>query len=318
MPLRRTKNHEGVALLLVLWVLAILMVIVISFSLLTRADLTSTLAYSKGVEKKFLAEAGIHRAISEIFYRKDDTSLQEEGPWKGDGRPYREEAGGGSYVVRMTDETGKVDINSAPDIVLKRLLENHGVGSEEATIIVDSLMDWKDPDDLYRLNGAESDYYQSLEEPYSAKNGPFETPEELILVRGMTRDLLYGSGDKEGIIGLLTVNAGSSRINVKAAPKEVLMAVPGMTEVAADAIIAYRSEQEIRNLRDIQGIAGAGYALMARYITATDGRAFTVDSTGYREGESWGYPIRATVVIEGDDGYRFVYYKNPAYAGKGE
>lgn len=298
--------------MLVLWVLAILMVIVFSFSFLTRADITSTFAFNKGIEKKFIAEAGLNRAITEIFYRRDSTSLTEEAPWIGDGRAYTGEIGDGSFVVRMTDETGKVDINAAPDVILRKLLENQGVEEDMISTIIDSIMDWKDPDDLYRLNGAESDYYQSLPDPYSAKNDKFDAPEELILVRGVTREILYGGGDRKGIIGLLTVASGSSRINLKSAPKEVLMAVPGMTEVIADEIVNLRSIQEVRTLRDIRGIIGPGYALMSRYVTVADGKAFTIDSTGYLEGDKGGYAIRGTVVTEGDDRYRYFYYKSPA------
>lgn len=317
MTLLNPKNREGIALLLVLWVLAILMVIVLSFSYLTRADLTSTLAYGRAVERGLIAEAGLHRAISELFFRRDRTSLEAAPPWAGDGRPYRDEFGSGHYVVRITDETGKVDINAAPDVILRRLLENRGIPAGEIDIIVDSIMDWKDPDDLYRLNGAESDYYQSLERPYSAKNDRFETPEELILVRGMTRELLFGDGERSGIVELLTTTSGSTRINVGSAPKEVLMTLPGMTEDAADRIIEYRTQAGIKNPQEVQSIAGPAYSLMARYMTVAEGRAFTIDATGFGKETDQGYSIRATVVIEDDSRYRFAYYKKPVYGGAG-
>ena len=61
-------------------------------------------------------------------------------------------------------------------------------------------MDWRDPDDFYRLNGAENDYYHSLSEPYECKNGDLDTIEELLLVRGVTTELYYGikKKDEEG------------------------------------------------------------------------------------------------------------------------
>ena len=58
--------------------------------------------------------------------------------------------------------------------------------------IADAILDWIDPDDEPRQFGAEADYYASLASPYAPKNGPLETVEELLLVRGVTPELLLG------------------------------------------------------------------------------------------------------------------------------
>jgi DNA uptake protein ComE-like DNA-binding protein len=58
--------------------------------------------------------------------------------------------------------------------------------------IIDAILDWLDPDDIARPNGAEREYYAGLSPPYAPKNGPFETVEELLLVKGITPQLLYG------------------------------------------------------------------------------------------------------------------------------
>jgi general secretion pathway protein K len=71
-------------------------------------------------------------------------------------------------------------------------LTNLGVEGEARDIIVDSILDWRDADDFYRIHGAENDYYQSLKEPYRCKNGNFDSIEELLLVRGITPALFYG------------------------------------------------------------------------------------------------------------------------------
>jgi general secretion pathway protein K len=98
------------------------------------------------------------------------------------------------------------------------------------TILVDSIMDWRDPDDLHRINGAESDYYQSLPTSYSAKNGPFDTVEDLLWVRGVTTALFYGSGESGaapesgaivGLKQLFTVDSPNDRVNLRTASAEV-------------------------------------------------------------------------------------------------
>ncbi|MDY6954264.1 MAG: type II secretion system protein GspK, partial [Thermodesulfobacteriota bacterium] len=83
--------------------------------------------------------------------------------------------------------------------------------------IVDSVMDWIDrEDDLLRLDGAEDDYYMSLERPYHCKNGPLDSPEELLLVKGITPELFYGTEESLGIAPYISV-FGHGRININTA-----------------------------------------------------------------------------------------------------
>ena len=103
------------------------------------------------------------------------------------------ELGDGIYNVKITDEESKIPINRATDLQLKRLLDLLGVDPFDGDVIVDSILDWIDADDLTKLNGAESDYYQSLSPPYRAKNAPMDRVEELLLVRGVTPELYHGT-----------------------------------------------------------------------------------------------------------------------------
>ncbi len=204
-----SNNQRGIALLTVLWVLTVLMVIVFSFSYMARTETLSTLSFKEGIEKRFLAEAGVQRGILELFYRKENFNkvlTEDQMVWIVDGRPYSGQVGDGNYTVKIIDESGKLDINSAPELLLRNLLGALGIEGTTLDTIVDSILDWKDKDDLHRLNGAESDYYLSLPNPYKAKNGDFETLEELLLVKGVTREILYGDGKKKGLIDFLTVS----------------------------------------------------------------------------------------------------------------
>jgi len=303
-------------LFLVLWVLTILMVIVFSFSFVTRTDTHATLSFKEGMEKKLHAQAGIERGITELFYRMQNLGMEGVEVWKTDGTSYREKIGDDQYTVMITDESGKIDINMTSPLILKNLLINLEVRDEDADIIVDSIMDWKDGDDLHRLHGAESEYYLSLPNPYKAKNAPFDTVEELLLVKGMTPEILYGSGEKKGIIDFLTVNSKRGMINLNAAPKEVLAAIPGMTPEIADGIILYRQSKEIRSIQEVQGILGGGYSMMLPHISTGGSNTFTIDATGYKGDEKTDFSIRATVIIEGNNEYRYVYYKTPAHIRK--
>lgn len=305
------NNRDGIALIMVLWVLTILMVLVLSFTYMTRTETDAAMSFRDGVAGKFLAEAGIQRGIMELFYRQNDPQTEENEVWRRDGTPYRVKTDNGGCLVSITDESGKVDINRAPEVILRGLFRGLGLEDEDADIIVDSILDWKDADDLHRLHGAESDYYMSLPNPYKAKNAGFETLEELIMVRGMTPDILYGNREKRGAIDLLTVNSKTGKINLNTAPREVLLAIPGITSETADEIIISREKQAITNA-DLQAILGQGFSVARNYVNLSDAVIFTIDAIGFKDSEERGYGIRATVSIDGNNGYRYLYYKSPA------
>jgi general secretion pathway protein K len=311
-------DRRGIALIMVLWVLAVLMVIVLSFSYMTRTEALSAVAFKDGVEKKFLAEGGIERAAIEIIYRRMHPNVQTdvEGveTWRVDGTPYTVNTEGGHYTVSIRDESGKININTLTDasaIILKNLLMNTGTEETQAATIVDSILDWKDPDDLVRLNGAESDYYMSLPNPYKAKNANFDTLEELMLVKGMTRAILYGDGTKKGIIDFLTVNSNGGQISMSAAPKEVLMAIPGMTEEVAAAIINARENPGDQTAMQALGaVVKPPFSQFATY--GMTGSVFTIESAGYKQDEKGGYAIKATIAIQADNTFQYKYYKSPS------
>jgi general secretion pathway protein K len=305
--------EKGIALLMVLWVLTILMVLVLSFSYMTRTETYATLSFKEGTEKKLLAEAGIERAILELFYRNVNKNqvitLVGYEVWKIDDTSYKDKMGEGEYSVRIIDESGKIDINAMTDAnsdMLRNLLKNLGVEETDANTIVDSILDWKDADDLYHLNGAESEYYMSLPNPYKAKDANLDTLEELLLVKGMTSEILYGNKEKKGIIDLLTIYSGKNTININAASKEVLMAIPGITPEIADSIISFREHDEIKNKGDVGIPPESG-----RYITVGDSYTYTINSSGTKANAKTGFNIKATVKIEGGN-YKYLYYKSPA------
>jgi len=304
--------------LMVLWVLTILMVIVFSFSYLVRTETFSSRAFKEGWENKFLAEAGIERAIMELFYRKQNPQNlgeEEQESWRIDGTEQVGALGGGYYRVRLLDESGKIDLNLAPEVILRNLINSLNLPGEDKDLlvntIVDSILDWRDPDDFHRLQGAESDYYQSLPHPYKAKNGNFDTVEELILVKGVTPEILYGNAQKPGLVDFLTVQAKTNKINLNAASKSLLMALPGMTPEIAEAVAAYRQDKEIQSLQEIAGLLGEAQAQLAPYVTVTAGNTFTIESRGYKKNSQAGYGIQAKIALEGNNRYRYLSYKNP-------
>jgi general secretion pathway protein K len=317
---RMKDPQKGIALLIVLWVLTVLMVMVLSFSVMTRADTYSLLSFKEGIGEKYLAEAGISRGIMEIIYhmvnQNQTVTLVGKEVWRLDGTSYSTDMGDGGCQVRIIDEAGKISLNGMTDssgIILKNLLINQGTAPENADIIVDSILDWKDGDDLHRLNGAESDYYLSLPNPYEARNAGFETLDELIQVRGITPKILYGDGKMRGIIHFLSLANNLPQININVAPGEVLAALPGMNAAMAARIIEFRASAEIRGMDDVKDIIGDSYPVVAPYVAFASGQAtaYTVEASGYQRNRKAGYSIMATVAFDSPSQYHYVYYKSP-------
>jgi general secretion pathway protein K len=314
-PPQSQQGQSGMALMLVIWILTVLMVIVLSVSFMTKVESRSTIAFKEGIEEKFIAEAGIERAAEEIMYRKINLGVPlQEGKetqiWKTDGSPNAFPLENGTCLVRIIDESGKIDINKIPDILLKGLLTGLGVKDEDADVIVDSIGDWRDADDFTRLHGAESDYYRSLAVPYKAKNADVESIEELLLVRGVTPELLYGKGDKPGLQDFITVYSENGKINVNAASKEVLMAVPGMAPELADSIIEFRKTAEIRTMTDFQNLVGGAFTAMSPFISVGEGATFTVEAVGRKNSNKAGYGVKAVITVAGNK-FSYRYFRSP-------
>jgi general secretion pathway protein K len=314
------NDQKGIALLTVLWVLIILMVIVFSFSFLVKTEILATASFKDETENRFLAEAGLERGIMELFYRKQNFNnkviLEGLEVWKIDGRPNSGQIGNGNYLVRIVDESGKLNINTVPELVLRKLISNLGLEGELVDTIVDSILDWKDKDDLVRLHGAESDYYQSLPQPYKAKNADFDTLEELLLVKGVTRELLFGTGEKKGLIDFLTVYGTSGGVNVNAASKEVLMAAsPGIDSAGADQLLQYRENQEVKNMAEVEGIIGQKL-LQLIPLNTTSSDIFTIEAFGYNKNRKPGAGIRAIVSLQGTNKFKYLYFKTPVFQKK--
>lgn len=167
-------------------------------------------------------------------------------------------------IGKMVDLESKANINAANEEMLEQALLLMGVDPGEYPVIVNSILDWIDPNDAERPQGTESDYYQGLEFPYRAKNGPIDDMTELLDVKGVTRDIYDAkyaglNTDRKrqdssrrlgfnadvpvypvGFVQLFTpISAG--RINLNTADAIVLQLLPDIDEHAANEIIRQRA-----------------------------------------------------------------------------
>ncbi len=177
----------------------------------------------------------------------------------------------------ITDECGKLNLNAVitPDGQRNEMLVNAlhtlftNLGVEEDP--TEAILDWLDPDDNAEPEGAESDYYEGLETPYTCKNGPMDSIEELLLIAGIPAELYFDAryfvrgedmdeSEEEletvSLPDLLTVHGSpSGAVNVNTAHPEVLAALLE-NGAAIEDIVQMRLEEPFRSLQDFTSRAG--------------------------------------------------------------
>ena len=258
--MKGTGGERGIALLMVIWIFMVLSVLSAEFSRAMRDDAIATQNLAEEIQARGVAFAGVNRAIYRMLHSRQNLTEDDDpnavpvdapAPWLPDGRWHEEPYWGGTYGVRMIDEGGKISLNRADEALLRKVFETLGMKSDEQEEMTDAIIDWRDSDDLHRLHGAEDEYYMKLPEPYHAKNGRFDSVDELLQVRGITRELFFGTQDRgfgasdQPVIPLrevFSVFNESASINVRTAPVAVLRVVLGGDEDAVEEIVTARDE----------------------------------------------------------------------------
>lgn len=244
--MKRARDQRGIALLLVIWLLVILAALAADMAMGARGDIGAVRNFKEGRETYYLARAGLQMGFAELLedfdyvYAKDGQDILGRA---GDDlkepefAPRQVKLGGGVAGYVITDENAKLNLNALArdEAGLRRLFATlFPDGIEGADTAIDSIIDWADADEYHRANGAESDYYQTLNPPYKAKNGDFDTVAELRRVKGITPQI-YAALEK-----VLTVYAGGA-LNPNTASPDALL-VSGMAQDKVDAIMDAREK----------------------------------------------------------------------------
>jgi general secretion pathway protein K len=252
------------ALLVILMILVILAVLVHRFTFATRVHLAAAGNLRDQLQAECMAISGLESALTVL--RQDDTlEVDHLGePWalfQGSKDISALEAMEGAFAVRVEDESAKIDINrivnedgaTTDEFVrrqMDRLLELFGVPPDKRDALLDCLEDWIDTDDLNKLNGAEDVYYQALERPYTARNGPLRTLGELNLVKGWNEVLDARLKDGATFGDFLTVSPTEGKININTASPMVLLTLsPQIDESLAGQVVSLREEAPLLGLQ---------------------------------------------------------------------
>ena len=297
------KSQTGVALILTLLITAILVTLVVETNYSTQVDLRIAGNLRNDLQASYLAKSGVNIAISYLKYDLQNTetdNLTED--WAKSYPPLP--IGEGYVKVFVEDENAKINLNEAvmeegkidPKIydALSILFQRTEVDME----ILNSLIDWIDPDDEPQPEGAEDYYYGSLDPPYECKNGPLDTLSELLMIKGVT-DEIYGK-----VSAYLTIYSNGV-ININTASKEVLVCLDDeIDEAIAEGIIQYREEKPFDTKEELKEVVEDEVYGRIQSIIDVKSNAFSVASTGQVERVE--KVVRAVIDREGDQiSYRY-------------
>lgn len=335
------RNQKGVALIATIAVVAILCVVALEAGRLAKQAASGTIAENDMFAAREMAMSGIHLAMMILAVDAGDNeidSIQET--WADPEQIAQAVAAMGfdpaDLSLKLSDEMGKLQLNAllkyfpgnepndAQMVILERFLtlaapENMPEEAGSAVEIVNALKDWldsKDNDAITGLTGAESNYYESLDVPYTCTNGPFRHISELFLVKGVVGAILSPSYISQGMDGSILADVKdmftvygllqdqdskenrfsfSGTVNINTAPVAVLAAIlPDGRDANAQDLADYRSDkaslgQEYTHIlesgwfEDVIALSDDEKKVFEKMITYSS-RVFSVNCTAKKNG----------------------------------
>jgi general secretion pathway protein K len=256
--LKPKASRRGVALIVVMWIIVIVSLIVSSFAFEMNLEGKIISAQRKRFKADQLALSGIEMAKAMLAFEEDPLEGDEvvyDDPWlaqaaqitEGVPASFTQELDGGTISLKIDFEKGQLNIKNLDIDEWHELFTQTGVPSSEWDELLGCLTDWEDENDLSQLNGAESDDFFYRERGYECKNAPIDTIDELLLIKGWTEEIVYGTPTGEvadveypmtGVAQHLTI-WGDGKINPNSASREVLSSLY-IDEYVIDAIMELR------------------------------------------------------------------------------
>jgi general secretion pathway protein K len=224
------KNERGFALIATMWLLVVIGAVGLELSLAARDRRLTALNVSERAQAEWAAKAGLetaHARLDQVLV----ASQRSPDPWWNASAFLPDSVHEAEWGFRVTasDPDGKLNINSADEQELQRLFAALEINATKADSLAQTIADWRDPDDLHRPRGAERSAYLAVEAPVLPRNAPFRSVRELLDVMGIT-PAIYSK-----VAPFLTVS-GTGQVNLNAAPRAVLLALPGIGDEAAAVI----------------------------------------------------------------------------------
>jgi general secretion pathway protein K len=325
--MKALKSKRGVVLILVLSMVALFSAMIVDFSSDEGLDIELAYNFRDSIQAQYIAMAGVEAA--KVILSQDNAgydSLDEQWAefpvFAASASTYLE---GGQLTGTITDECSKFDLNSLA--VKDDKLEfkekqfqslfttlNIDITPEELNDLTNSIIDWESATSEVSIGGAKDEYYQSLEPPYHCKNGPMDSIEEIMLVKGMKKEYFFGTENYEGIRNFITVcpvnTPSSGKININTASETVLKGISDrFTENVVNNIVACRPFQS-NNFSCVQNLDLTDSSAETTWIKNTlvvKSTRFSVDVQGVMPS---GALVNVKAILERiSNNPRIVYYR---------
>ena len=244
------KGERGIALLVVMFVIATLSVLVLEFMQSTRINLYIAGNIADGMKAFYLSQSGVNVAAGALLndvQDNDNDHLFEDWSQALPAMP----GGEGWVTVEIADESSKLNLNKLvrksglPDTVRQEVLRKVLLDLELDPELINPIIDWVDTDEEAQNGGVEdaSYGYNAGLDPYPSKNGPFLSINELTLVKGIT-DEIY-----QKIKPYVTIY-GNDKMNLNTVDETILKAYMFVLtgeddDSVAEQIISWRNEEDI-------------------------------------------------------------------------
>lgn len=291
------RSQQGSLLVGMLWCVALLAIVVVGLLHSATLQLRVAKLYGDRIQARFVALAGIEKTkalleqsnaarkrsavnhngelfnapdrFKNIRYARGEYSILKA-PDNANGRSEAQ------YGV--SDEESRLNVNQA---TVEQLSKIRGLTKEVAAAIVD----FRDENSTPLEGGAEAEYYTGLKPSYVPRDSAYQSMHELLLVRGVTSDLLFGEdtnangildpeendGDEsdppdnrdghldEGWAAMFSLHsisrnvnaAGEKRVDVQTADESTIAGVHGLTTEIAKAIVASRNQNKLGSIADL-------------------------------------------------------------------
>jgi general secretion pathway protein K len=298
--IRFIRDNEGMALIMTILIISLIVLLTLQFNTSMRSNLQAAVNLRDGIKLGCIARSGVNGALAVLHEDASsgnvDTLREDWAHTKLFSESSLSLFNEGRFVVAITDLSGKIQLsqlvdkegnynNTQKSLLIRFMnLPEFGLDPEEVENIVDAIKDWIDTDNETTRFGAEDAYYKALQKPYSCKNAHIEFLEELLFVRGITKELLYGSGEKPGIEQYLSPH-GDGKININTADILILKSLSDdIDQERATDMVAYR-ESEDNDLLDpkwYKNVPGMTDVSIPDSLITTSSTHFKITSEGFK------------------------------------
>jgi len=305
---RNLHAEDGIALLSVLWAVVLLGLVSLMLTNSVQTEIRTATYRKEAAQAYFIACGGVEAAILGIVYPPPANS--DNPPywaWKPGQRTGIVPFEGGRARLEIVNESGKLDLNAASRRQLIRFFEAGGVEPGVPPQLAAAILHWRapaPPDDSEA--GTLDDYYRT--QGVRPRHGPFKSVEEVLNVRGMSREIFFGTVEvsREGVVrqkrGLgqdLRAASGSTPVNVNYASEYVLRSIPGISRELARAIVRERAHAPFLSAQDLASrLAVSLPDESLPYLATGEGQAYSIVSVGELSGSRVQRTVRALVQID--------------------